>query len=116
MTGLVRAGSNLPIPIDSLRIQVRRTDSSLAYDRAIWVNAPSVRSNLDTIAITLTIPLHESPETFNFFVGAEGGGITYYQVQGTVAISAGGRTQTPELVPTYVGPGSTADSISMTLT
>ncbi|MEO8294336.1 MAG: hypothetical protein ABI613_02395 [Gemmatimonadota bacterium] len=40
----------------------------------------------------------------------------YYQVQGTVAVAAGGRTLTPGLSPTYVGPGSQADSVTMSLT
>ena len=59
LTGLVRAGANIPIPVDSLRVRLRRSDNSTAYDRAIWVNASEIRSNQDTIAITLQIDLRE---------------------------------------------------------
>jgi hypothetical protein len=115
LTSLVRAGANIPIPVDSLRIQLRRRDNSFAFNRAIWVNSSSVRANQDTIAITLDIQLNESPETFDFYVGAEGGGIVYYEVRGAVSVTAGGSARTPQLVPTYVGPGSLADSVSISL-
>jgi hypothetical protein len=115
LTGLVRAGANIPIPLDSLRVRLRRSDNTYAHDKAIWVNAAAVRSNQDTIAITLQIDLREVSETFDFYVGAEGGGLTYYEVSGTITVNANQSTRTPDLVPVYVGPGAQADSVTMTL-
>jgi hypothetical protein len=115
LTGLVRAGANIPFPLDSLRVRLRRADATYAYDRALWVNAAAVRANQDTIAITLQVDLREASETFDFYVGAEGGGVTYYQVVGTLTVIAGQSTRTPDLIPVYVGPGSQADSVTMTL-
>jgi hypothetical protein len=115
LTGLVRAGRNIPIPVDSLRVRLRRGDNTYAYDQAVWVNADQVRSTQDTFAITLQIDLREISETFDFYVGAEGGGTTYYEVNGTITVSAGQSSRTPDLVPVYVGPGAQADSVTMTL-
>lgn len=115
LTGLVRAGANIPIPVDSLRVRLRRSDNTYAYDKAIWVNAAAVRSDQDTIAITLQIDLREVSERFDFYVGAEGGGLTYYEVTGAVTVNANQSTTTPELVPVYVGPGAQADSVTMSL-
>ena len=114
LTGLVRAGGNIPIPVDSLRVRLRRSDNTFAYDKAIWVNAAAVRSNQDTIAITLQVDLREATETFDFTVAAEGAGIVYYQVAGTITATAGQSVRTPSLVPVYVGPGAQADSVTMT--
>jgi hypothetical protein len=115
LTGLVRAGANIPIPLDSLRVQLRRADNTYAYNQAIWINAAAIRANVDTIAITLLIDLREVSETFTFYVGAEGSGITYYEVNGSVTVTANQNTRTPDLIPVYVGPGSQADSVTMTL-
>ena len=115
LTGLVRAGANIPIPVDSLRVQLRRGDSTYAWNSAIWVNAAAIRTNQDTIAITLQVDLREVSETFDFYVGAEGGGITYYEVNGSVTVNANQSTRTADLVPVYVGPGSQADSVTVAL-
>jgi hypothetical protein len=116
LTGLARAGGSLPIPVDSLRVTLRRSrDNSIAIDTAIYINASAVRTNLDTIAITLRLALKETPEAFDFLVQARGGGIAYYEVNGNVSVSAGGITRTPDMAPTYVGPGAQADSVTMSL-
>ncbi len=115
LTGLVRTRADIPIPLDSVRVRLRRADSSYAYNRAIWVNAAAIRANLDTLAITLTIDLRDASETFDFYVGTEGGGITYYEVNGTVTVRASQSTATPRMTAVYVGPGALADSVSMVL-
>ena len=115
LTGLVRAGGNIPIPVDSLRVRLRRSDNSFAHDKAYWVNATEINSNRDTFAITLQVDLREVSETFDFSVDAEGAGIIYYQVSGTLTVTAGQSSRTPRLVPVYVGPGFQADSVTMTL-
>lgn len=116
LSGLVRASGNLPVPLDSIRVTLRRTsDNSIAVDTAISVNASAIRTNQDTLVITLTIPLQTTTESFDFLVRTEGGGVVYYQVSGTATVSAGGTTRTPEVVATYIGPGSQADSVTMSL-
>lgn len=117
LTGLARAGGSLPIPVDTLRVTLRRSsDNSIAVDTAIYINSSAVRSHLDTIAITLRIGLKETPESFDFLVQARGRGIAYYEVNGNVSVAANGVTRTPEMTPTYVGPGAQADSVTVSLT
>ena len=116
LTGLARAGGSLPIPVDSLRVTLRRSrDNSIAVDTAIWINASAIRTNQDTIAITLRLSLKETPESFDFLVQARGGGVAYYEINGSVDVVANGITRTPDMVPTYVGPGAQADSVTMAL-
>lgn len=116
LTGLARAGGSLPIPVDTLRVTLRRSsDNSIVVDTSIYINSSAVRTNQDTIAITLRIGLKETPESFQFLVQARGGGIAYYEVSGNVSVEANGISRTPDMVPTYVGPGAAADSVTVTL-
>lgn len=114
LTGLLRAGGPIPIPIDTVLVELRRvSDSSVAFTQQVDVSRFLQQGN--DLILSVALALRTTPEQFYLFAEARGGGVVYYTVRSTVTATAGQSSQTPSLVPTYVGPGSTADSVVLTV-
>ena len=115
VTGLLRAGGAIPIPVDTVLIELRRTsDSSVAFSQLIPAARFAARN--DSLIVPIQVSLTTSPEQFYLYAEARGGGIVYYSVRAVVTAASGQTTPTPPLDPTYVGPGSAADSVQLFLT
>ncbi|MDH4131095.1 MAG: hypothetical protein OEV95_04735, partial [Gemmatimonadota bacterium] len=111
---LFRAGGTVPIPVDTVLVELRRaSDSSIVYSARLPSSQFAQQS--DSLILTIRLELRSSPEQFYFYAAAIGGGVTYYTVSGQVTAVANQTVSTPPLVPTYVGPGNTADSVRLTL-
>jgi len=111
---LFQAGGTLPIPVDTVLVELRRaSDSTIAYRAEL--SSSQFAQQSDSLILTIQLELTTSPEQFWFYAAAIGGGITYYSVSGQVTAVAGRSVSTPAMVPTYVGPGSTADSVRLAL-
>jgi len=114
LAGLLRAGGPIPIPIDTVLVELRRlTDSSVAFSQQVDVARFQQQGN--DLILSIALALRTTPEQFYLYAEARGGGVVYYTVRSTVTAAAGQSTQSPSLIPTYVGPGSTADSVVLTL-
>lgn len=115
VTGLLRAGGAIPIPVDTVLIELRRTsDSSVAFSELIPAARFAARN--DSLIVPIQVSLTTSPEQFYLYAEARGGGVVYYSVRAVVTAASGQTTPTPPLDPTYVGPGSAADSVQLFLT
>ncbi len=114
LTGLLRAGGQIPIPIDQVRIELRRArDSSVVFDSLY--SAARFGSSNDSLSITIQLRLRESPEQLFLYAEASGGGVLYYTVRSQVTAEAGRTMRTAPLTPTYEGPGKAADSVTLAL-
>ncbi len=114
LTGLLRAGGTIPIPLDTVTVELRRqADSSIAYSQQLPI--AQVTQSGDSLLIAVELQLRSSPEQFYLFAEARGGGVVYYTVNSVVTVSAGPPSRTAPLTPTYVGPGSNADSVHLQL-
>ncbi len=112
LVSLVRAPGDLPIPVDEVTVELRRTsDSSIAFLQSIAIGA----NQPDTaLRLRITVPLNSSPEEFYLKAEARGAGVLYYQVESIVTARRGQSTQTAPLPPVYVGPGAAGDSLEVT--
>ncbi|MGH7702925.1 MAG: hypothetical protein ACREMO_07505, partial [Gemmatimonadales bacterium] len=111
VSGLFQAGGTLPITIDLVILEFRRvSDNSLVQTDT--VTASQFTQSGDSLLIPISLPLQSTTEAFRLFASARGGGIEYFQVTDTISVTA---STTPTVVnttpPTYVGPGSAADSV-----
>jgi len=97
-----------PIPVDSVRVQLRRPDNSLAFDSAFAVQPPD-----DLIVIELAVELRQTTEDFFLSVVAFGGGTTWYDLSATVTLTAGQTAAPQPFTATYVGPGANAARVVM---
>ncbi len=114
VTGLLRAGGQVPVPIDTVFVELRHTsDSTVAFSEALSAAAFSQRS--DSLIVKVQVDLRSSPEQFFLYAEARGRGVVYYTVRSVVTASSGVETPTPSLPPTYVGPGAAADSVQLFL-
>jgi hypothetical protein len=115
LTGLLlRAGGQVPIPLDQVLIELRRvTDSSVAYRETRSIADVSQAGGSLTMRVSFV--LDHSPEDFHLYVEALGGGVLYYTARAGVTIRTGQTTRTSALTPVYVGPGATADEVQLTL-
>ncbi|MEP6573732.1 MAG: hypothetical protein ABJD11_13595, partial [Gemmatimonadota bacterium] len=114
VSALFRAGGGrVPIPIDLVRVTLRRADNSIAFDDSI----PSSRftQNGDSLSIPIQVTLRSASEQFTLLATAEGNGVVYYSASGQITASAGQTSATTPLTPTYVGPGAQADSVAFAL-
>ncbi|MBK9067875.1 MAG: hypothetical protein IPL76_13530 [Gemmatimonadetes bacterium] len=115
VTGLLRAGGLIPVPVDTVYIELRRaSDSSQAF--AKYLSAADFAQRNDSLIVPVRVDLATSPEQFYLYAEARGGGVLYYTVRSVVTASAGASTPTAPLAPTYVGPGAAADSVRLVLT
>ncbi|MFN8647814.1 MAG: hypothetical protein U0104_13680 [Gemmatimonadales bacterium] len=115
VTGLLRAGGQIPIPVDTVFIELRRTsDSTPAFSK--YLTAADFAQRNDSLIVPVRVDLTTSPEQFYLYAEARGGGVLYYTVRSVVTASAGGSTPTAPITPTYVGPGAAADSVHLVLT
>jgi len=115
VTGLLRAGGQIPIPVDTVYIELRRTSDSVQVFSK-YLSAVDFRQRNDSLIVPVRVELTTSPEQFYLYAEARGGGLVYYTVRSVVTASAGGDTPTAPLTPTYVGPGAAADSVRLVLT
>jgi hypothetical protein len=114
LAALFRANANVPVPVDTVLVELRRTsDSSVAFSDLVPASRFTQRS--DSLIIPITLELRQGTEQFYLYAEARGGGVVYYTVRSTVTAQAGRSTPTPSLTPTYVGPGNTADSVVLQL-
>lgn len=105
---------DFPIPVDEILIELRRGDQSIAFQRTL--TSADFSSNAGSYRIPIDVELKESPETFALHAEVRANTITFYEVNSTVTATLGRTVTTDPIVPTYVGPGATADSIQLTLT
>lgn len=96
-----------PVPADSVQITFIRTDESIALD-TIRALAPAAQG--DSFLLSLDVPLVATPEDLTLTLRAFGGGYDWYAGSSTVQLVAGATTPAT-VVPQYVGPGATADSV-----
>ncbi len=114
LASLFRANASVPVPVDEVLVELRRlSDSSVAFTRV--VTSGQFSQNGDSLVVPITLELSQPTESFYLYAEARGGGVVYYSVNSTVTATAGQSTQTPEITPVYVGPGSTADSVVLAL-
>ncbi len=114
-TAFFRAGGAFPIPVDEVILDLRRvSDNSLAFSDTL--TAQQFQQSGGQLLITLSVDLKSATEQFTFTAIVRGGGVEYYRTTGTVTATAGQATQTTPLTPTYTGPGSTADSVTIPAT
>ncbi|HXI20903.1 MAG TPA: Ig-like domain-containing protein, partial [Gemmatimonadales bacterium] len=114
LTGLLRAGGQIPIPVDTVFVELRhRSDSTVAFTHLY--PAGDVGTNGDSLLVRLSVEVRRSPEQFYLYAEARGAGVLYYTVRDIVTITAGAETRTAPLVPLYVGPGAAADSVQLAL-
>lgn len=114
VTGLLRAGGEIPVPVDTVYVELRRTsDSSAAF--AEYIPAARFSERNDSLIVPIQVQLLTSPEDFYLYAEARGGGVVYYTIRSLVTATAGQTTPTSPLTPTYVGPGAAADSVQLYL-
>ncbi len=114
VSGFLRAGGQVPIPIDTILIEIRhQSDSTVAFSQQLPVSRFQQQQGDYRINIALT--LRSSTEDFYLYAEARGGGVVYFTVQQTVTATAGQSVATQPITPTYVGPGSTADSVQLSI-
>jgi len=114
LSGLFRAGGQIPIPVDEVLVELRRTsDSSVAFSRVL--SAAEFSQRADSLIVRVDLDLRATTEQFYLYAEARGGGVVYYSVRSTVTASAGATSPTAPLTPTYVGPGNSADSVRLTI-
>ncbi len=111
-TAFFRAGGTFPIPVDEVILDLRRvSDNSVAFSDTL--TAQQFTQSGGQLLIQVTLDLNSATEQFSFTAIVRGGGIEYYRTTGTVTATAGQSTQTSPLTPTYTGPGSSADSVTI---
>jgi len=111
-TAFFRAGGAFPIPVDEVILGLTRvSDGSVVFTDTL--TAQQFTQSGGQLLIQITIDLKSATEQFNFTAIVRGGGIEYYRTTGTVTATAGQTTQTSPLTPTYTGPGSSADSVTI---
>jgi len=114
LTDFLRAGGQIPIPLDQVVIELRRTsDSSVAFRDSRSIREISQAGGNLTMRVSFI--LDRSPEDFYLKVEAKGGGVLYYVAQAIVTMEAGKTITLPPLTPSYVGPGANADEVQLTL-
>jgi len=98
------------IPIDSIRVTLQRpAEPGHAYGATLRVRGDTLG---DSLYLKLDVPLNRSPEDFILDVQVFGGGIVWYRLIDTLAISEGDNTP-PPLIARYVGPGANAARVQM---
>ena len=112
--GSLLALRDFPIAVDEIEVILRRSDESVAFQRTL--TASDFTTNGGGYRVPIDVELKDSPETFALHAEVRAAGITYYEVNSTVTATLGLTVTTDPLVPTYVGPGSVADSVRLSLT
>jgi hypothetical protein len=115
LASLLRAPGDLPIPIDEVVVELRRTaDSSLAgAPQTIQIN-PANQSDT-ALRVTVQVEMSREQEDFYLRVEARGNNVLYFVVQSIITARKNRRSETAALVPTYVGPGANADDLEVSL-
>jgi hypothetical protein len=115
LASLLRAPGDLPIPIDAVVVELRRTsDSSLAGSpRTIQINTANQSDT--ALRVTVQVDMSREQEDFYLKVEARGNGILYFVVESVVTARKNRRSETAALTPVYVGPGASADDLEVTL-
>jgi hypothetical protein len=103
---------DFPIPIDRIAIQLLRFDQTIAFDRVLT----SFDIANGSYRVPIEVELRATTETFQMHAEVRVGDFTYFEVNSTVTATAGRTITTDPIVPTYVGPGATADSMVLRLT
>lgn len=111
--GALLALREFPIAVDEIRIELRRSDESLAFDRTL--TTADFQTGGTGYRVPIQVELNESPETFLLYAEVRAAGIVYYLVNSTVTATLGRTVTTEPITPTYVGPGANADSVRITL-
>ncbi|HWA14957.1 MAG TPA: hypothetical protein VG817_00890, partial [Gemmatimonadales bacterium] len=110
---LLRAPGDLPVPIDQVVVELRRTaDSSLAGNPRI-ININPANQSDTALRVTVQVDMNRDQEDFYLKVEARGNGVLYFVVQDIVTARRNQRSETPPLQPVYVGPGANADDLQL---
>jgi hypothetical protein len=114
LSALLTAGGQVPIPIDQVFVELRRvSDGTVAFSRVL--DAGQFGQQGDSLILSISLVLDQTPQQFSLFVEARGGGVVYYTVTGSVTAEAYKSISTAPLPPVYVGPGAGADSVTLAL-
>ena len=111
---LVAAAQTIPIPLDSVRVELRRVsdENAIVFEETFPVDQVLTGNTVD---IEIAIVILTDPEEFLLHLEILGNGFVWYEVIGTVTASARDVPPSQLPPPTYVGPGANADSVRMTL-
>ena len=105
------AGRGEPdIPVDSIRITLRRADSSFALDSSVRVRGDTLG---DSLALRLSVALNQQTEAFTLDVRAVGAGIVWYRFTTVLTLSEGVNVTPPPYTARYVGPGANGARVQM---
>ena len=112
---LLAAAQTIPIPMDEVRVELRRVSDStdVVVDRTYPIN--EVLTDSGTVEIDVVLVILQDPEQFYLRLEVIGNNRVWYEVDGIVSASA--QIRTPDMLPTptYVGLGANADSVRMSL-
>ena len=97
------------IAIDSLRVVVVRPPTDTVVDTTVFFAADQ-----DSLALSLSIPLNQSPETFNVAMELRGSGFVLFTGTASAAITAGSNPPIPITNFAYTGPGAGITSLQIT--
>ncbi len=113
---LMAAAQSSPIPIDTFLIELRRlSDSALVVSDTVDADSVGITSDADSVVLDVMVPLESDSEQFYLYLAVIGEGTVWLEVRGVVTATVGESTTTPELVPTFVGPGYDATSVTISL-
>jgi hypothetical protein len=115
LSSLLRAPGDLPVPIDEVVVELRRTaDSSLAgAPRIIGINQANQSDT--ALRVPVQVEMTRDQEDFYLKVEARGNNVLYFVVNSIVTARRGQRGETTALTPEYVGPGANADDLELTI-
>ncbi len=113
LSSLIQLHNGFPITVDTILVELRRSDESLAFSQTV----PSTKfsSTPGRYTIDVEVKLNESPEQFLLHAEVRGGGVVFYEANSLVTAIAGRSVQTDPIVPVYVGPGIGSDSLELVL-
>jgi len=99
------------LSIDNARLRLFRTATEKVVDTVVGFPADSSR-----ISVLLRVPLQARSEKLLLLVELRLGNLSYYSATQTVELfaEAQGPTPTPHLIVSYVGPGATARTLTIT--
>jgi adhesin/invasin len=110
------AAQGSPIPVDTFLVELRRfADSVLVVSDTVDADSVGVSADADSVVLDVLVPLESDAEQFYLYLAVIGEGTVWLEVRGVVTATVGEPTATPELVPTFVGPGSDATNVIISL-
>ncbi len=117
VSGIMETAQDIPIPIDSLVVELRRTsDSSVVFSSAISVDSITISAAGDTVSVDITVELNETSEEFYLHLAVVGDGEVWFEVRDVVTASVGSEPTVAEISePIYVGPGANATGVAISL-